>query len=216
MTTTDTTSDYLTPSIHLHKTRFASGIRATFDGESLYVPEPALDDLGRPFTGPGSPEIDAAWHDLIYGRYVRFTDAEKSWLNADDGIPHLTPLQPTYNSTFIPEEGFYGAPDMLHSLHCVNALRKHLEPGDYYSSQMSPVQMKYARMHLDHCLEQLRQAVLCHGDLTPVTLKPLKHEDGRIWGYLGETEREHMCRNGEELGVIWVGRGEKTARVEAD
>ncbi|KAK3075178.1 hypothetical protein LTR53_001709 [Teratosphaeriaceae sp. CCFEE 6253] len=210
---------YLQSSIRLHRTRFAGAIRATPDGNRMYVPEPALDRQGRPFTGPPSPEIDAAWHDMIYGRYVKFTDLEVNKLNGDKGVPPLLPLPVTHNTdtdyNLVPQTGFYGGPDMLHSLHCINGLRKHLDM-NYYNASMPDLPEVYVRMHIDHCLEQLRQAVLCHGDMTPVTLKPVANEDGKAWALLGETEREHTCRNGEELARAWIGRAGHGERVESE
>ncbi|KAK3111430.1 hypothetical protein LTR53_013339 [Teratosphaeriaceae sp. CCFEE 6253] len=194
-------------------------IRATPDGNRMYVPEPALDRQGRPFTGPPSAEIDAAWHDMIYGRYVKFTDLEVNKLNGDRGVPPLLALPVSSNADseydLVPQIGYYGGPDMLHSLHCINGLRKHLDM-DYYNASMPDLPKVYVRMHIDHCLEQLRQAVLCHGDMTPVTLKPMANEDGKVWALLGETEREHTCRNGEELARAWIERAGAGERVESE
>ncbi|KAK4555796.1 hypothetical protein LTR86_007016 [Recurvomyces mirabilis] len=206
---------YLQPHIRTHEVRFSGAIRATPDGNGLYVPEPALDNQGRRYTGHPSPEVDAAWYDLIYGRYVRFTDSEVDWLNNDLDLRPLLPLTPSPNNPLIPESGFYGGPDMLHSLHCINGLRKHLHM-DYYGPSMSGRKKEYQALHIDHCLEHLRQAVLCHGDMTPVTLKPVSNESGDVWAYLGETERVHVCRNGEELGRAWTGRGRREGRIEAE
>ncbi|TKA78085.1 hypothetical protein B0A55_03276 [Friedmanniomyces simplex] len=211
---------YLKPSIKLHRTRFTGAIRATADGNGLHVPEPALDAHGRRFTGPPSPAVDAAWHDLIYGRYVPFTPSEINVLNTDTGVPPLLPLSLTNQSgtdgqVLVPREGYYGGPDMLHSLHCLNGLRKHLRL-DYYGASMPTLPTEYERMHIDHCLEQLRQAVLCHGDMTPVTLRPVRNERGHVWALLGETEREHTCRDGEALGSAWRERAGEGERVESE
>lgn len=71
----------------------------------------------------------------------------------------------------ISKEGFYGGPDVLHSLHCLNSIRKHLDM-EYYAGSIT-LPPEYRRIHIDHCVDHLRQALLCHGDLTPVTIKPL-------------------------------------------
>jgi len=104
---------------------------------------------------------------------------------------------------------------MLHSLHCLNAVRKHLDLDYYEPSMVLP--MEYRRMHIDHCIDQLRQAVMCHGDLTPVTLKPVwaggesgKHK--RLQ-FLGQTERMHTCRRWEDIREWVTERGEKGGAV---
>lgn len=179
----------------------------------MHVPEPSVDRQGRLYAGPPTPEIDEAWHDLIFGRYVHFTDSEIDWMNSDPGIPQLTPLSPKMTS-IIHTDGYYGGPDMLHSLHCINGLRKHLDM-DYYKDSMD-IPAEYRRMHIDHCIEQLRQAVMCHADMTPVTLKPVRNSEGRVWALLGETERMHTCRNGEELARVWQEEGLRRGRVESE
>ena len=166
---------------------------------------PSKDEYGRAFAGPPDEEIDAAWDELIYGRYVEFTSSEVSWLDSDRGTPRITFINISEPGLIKP--GFYGGPDMLHTLHCINALRKHLDL-DYYRDRMT----MFPRMHVDHCVDQLRQAALCHGDMTPVTLKPVKDADGKVHILLGETERMHTCRNGEELADAWRRRGEETGR----
>ncbi|KAK5744232.1 hypothetical protein LTR17_002262 [Elasticomyces elasticus] len=212
---------FLKPSIKLHHTRFAGAIRATADGNTMHVPEPALDAKGRGFTGTPSEDIDAAWRDLTYGRYVAFTPAEIKKLNSDTGVPELLPLQKSKyideatNTSLVPAEGYYGGPDMLHSLHCLNGIRKHLDM-DYYRASMPELSEEYQRMHLNHCLEQLRQAVLCHGDMTPVTLRPIVNQNGQTWALLGETEKVHTCRDGEALAKAWIGRAGYGERVESE
>lgn len=200
---TDPAPAYLKPHLKTYHTRFESAIRNTANG-SMHVPDPALDSMGRPYTGPPSDTINAAWDDLITGRYVHLSPSEVLALNADTGVPPLTAINP---SSMADEPGFYGGPDMLHSLHCLDALRKHLDAEYYEAKGMMPIPADLRKMHVNHCLEQLRQGVLCHADLTPVTLKPVRDESGKVWALLGETEREHTCRNGMEIAKVWRERG---------
>jgi hypothetical protein len=89
-------------------------------------------------------------------------------------------------------------------------MRKHLDSA-YYGPHME-LPAEYRRMHIDHCVDQLRQSIMCHADLTPVTLKPV-WEGGnegpkKTLFYLGQTEREHTCRRWEDVRA-WVDqRGE--------
>jgi hypothetical protein len=73
-------------------------------------------------------------------------------------------------------------PDMFHSLHCLNAIRMNLNPVMYDNNSeyktrhhhhglpASVIGPNYENTHLEHCLDRLRQAVMCHGDLTPAPL----------------------------------------------
>lgn len=58
---------------------------------------------------------------------------------------------------------------------------------------------------IDHCIDQIRQEILCHADTTPVTILPLVM--GNETGYLGQTERLHTCRNSKELKQWTLDRG---------
>lgn len=109
-------------------------------------------------------------------------------------------------------EGYFGGPDMLHSLHCLNNLRQALYPERYKNHMWMDETLQ--RLHNDHCIEQLRQAILCHGDMTPVTIKPVK-KDGQVWAWLGETQRLHTCRDGMKLREWWWRRAGQTGSIIA-
>lgn len=146
------------------------------------------------------------------GRYFRLEDTEVSLLNQDPELPALTKMP---SNERISQEGFYGGPDVLHSLHCLNAIRKHLDM-DYYAESMS-LPPEYRRIHIDHCVDHLRQALLCHGDLTPVTMKPVIANTSLPYPvvfYLGQTEREHTCRSADAIRSWVTARGQRTGRIE--
>lgn len=98
----------LTSALRLRQTRFTGSIRNWANG-TMYSAQPALDTQGRRFTGTPSEDIDAAWHDLIYGRHVRFTDREVDWLRHDRGIPTITMINET-TRTPANRAGHYGGP----------------------------------------------------------------------------------------------------------
>ncbi|CRG91325.1 hypothetical protein PISL3812_08373 [Talaromyces islandicus] len=195
---------FVKSAIKLHQKRFASPIRDLPNGTLYTVFEPSEPR----YVGQPSSEIDEAWGSLLQGRYILFDDKDVSWLNSDNGIPRLEPLPSRGDA--IPKSGYYGGPDMLHSLHCINAIRKHLDL-EYYEDHMW-LPKEYRRMHIDHCIEQLRQATLCHGDMTPVTLKAI-WTDTPHWAVLGQTERLHTCRDGMALRELTWERGEETERI---
>ncbi|EGP85705.1 uncharacterized protein MYCGRDRAFT_29302, partial [Zymoseptoria tritici IPO323] len=78
----------------------------------------------------------------------------------------------------------------LHQLHCLDHLRKVLNPARY-NSTMSKTFQSY---HTDHCIDLIRQSIQCQSD---ITLNPT-----RWWPALGgtgrnfiDTDRPHTCRN---------------------
>ncbi|KAI7362309.1 NAD(P)-binding protein [Hortaea werneckii] len=184
---------------------YTFALRASAENGTLH---PVVDPSSPTYAGPPSPQIDQAWNQLIEPRYFKLTEAEVAHLtsNDDQDLPAPEPL-PQWPDA-VPEPGVYGGIDMLHSLHCVDSLRKALTPAYYAADEMFLLPGETRGLHLAHCIEQLRQAVLCHGDTTPVTLKPIVTElgDGRkLLTMLGETERKHTCRDSEAV-IGWVKR----------
>ncbi|PMD34953.1 hypothetical protein L207DRAFT_436684, partial [Hyaloscypha variabilis F] len=49
-------------------------------------------------------------------------------------------------------------------------LRKYMYP-EYYFPQLSQEELRLNRMHNDHCIEVLRQGVICRGDISLVTIQ---------------------------------------------
>ncbi|RMY60034.1 hypothetical protein D0863_11722 [Hortaea werneckii] len=180
---------------------YTYALRASENG-TLY---PVVDPSSPTYVGPPSPQIDQAWNQLVEPRYFKLTKSEVAHLtSSDQDLPAPEPL-PQWPGA-VPEPGVYGGIDMLHSLHCVDSLRKALTPDHYAAYEMFLLPGETTWLHLSHCIEQLRQAVLCHGDTTPVTLKPVVTELGdgkRLLTMLGETERKHTCRDSEEI-IRWV------------
>ncbi|KAI6809281.1 NAD(P)-binding protein [Hortaea werneckii] len=176
---------------------YTYALRASENG-TLY---PVIDPSSPSYVGPPSPQIDRAWNELIEPRYFKLTRSEVAHLTSNDqNLPAPEPL-PQWPGA-VPEPGVYGGIDMLHSLHCVDSLRKALAPDYYAADEMFLLPGETTWLHLSHCIEQLRQAVLCHEDTTPVTLKPVVTELGdgkRLLTMLGETERKHTCRDSEEI-----------------
>lgn len=92
---------------------------------------------------------------------------------------------------------------MFHNLHCVNAVRIELnrnlygessESAHHHELPESVVGPNYKTTHLEHCLDRLRQAVMCHGDLTP---SPLYVFEGFPVA-LGKSGK-HTCRKFEPI-----------------
>lgn len=139
------------------------------------------------YFGPPSKEIDEAWETNIF-KY------EWTHMTEDEVQPYLgLPAVKKFNGAYLFET------DMLHSLHCLNEVRKRIDI-DYYTSPDDgpPLQDDWDRIHIDHCLDQLRQTIICFGDLSPVVLHSWK---GAHLG-LGQGT-EHTCRKWDPINQ-WV------------
>ncbi|KAK8008387.1 hypothetical protein PG991_010938 [Apiospora marii] len=114
-----------------------------------------------------SPEVDAAW--------TRIATADGVYPISAADVTRLG-KDPTYAVDAPPSWGF--PPDKqklmgleaFHLLHCLNAVRKGLVTTyDYYWGSrgygFAPPAV-FAR-HLDHCVDVLRQHLMCHADLEP-------------------------------------------------
>jgi hypothetical protein len=129
--------------IKLEQRRFTHSIRFNSSGSGSLYPM-FLRDREPLYAGLPSSEIDNNWAKLIGGRYFRFkTDEVIDLQENDKSLPVLNVLS---TSRVVAEEGVYGGVDMEHSLHCVNALRMHLDK-EYYSDQFSLPEL-YERMHI--------------------------------------------------------------------
>ncbi|KAJ5055178.1 hypothetical protein J3E74DRAFT_227998, partial [Bipolaris maydis] len=73
--------------------------------------------------------------------------------------------------------------DVYHSLHYLNMIRIMLNPilynisnkeNPYYIENQEKAKILnnpiYMRTHLEHCLDRIRQTIICHGNLAPSRL----------------------------------------------
>ncbi|KAK6592618.1 hypothetical protein H4I96_11849 [Botrytis cinerea] len=129
---------------------------------------------GEPqYVGEPSPEIDSAWNQLLKGQYMNLVGDEATSM---------------VERTWKDEHGNYEvALDVMHTLHCVNKVRMALDP-EYYPRKESH---RIHRMHVDHCIDYLRQTVQCHGDLTPMVFS-WSDDAGRV---VADWKEPHTCRN---------------------
>ena len=52
----------------------------------------------------------------------------------------------------------------------------------------------------DHCLEHLRQTLMCNADLRPIPMEDfIREEDGRRLEYVPMYTTEHACRDWDEI-----------------
>ncbi|KAJ6478196.1 hypothetical protein C8R45DRAFT_1101585 [Mycena sanguinolenta] len=141
-----------------------------------------------PFQIPSSPALDQMWSDLYDFGISRIPKEEAARLpNKTHAIPG--------------DDGYYIAElDVFHNLHCLNKIRMALDP-DYYpdwristTNNWIPSQQN-ATEHVGHCVEWIRQAIMCNGDTSVIVwqwqdLKNISMVKGNI---------AHTCRKFEKL-----------------
>lgn len=165
-------------SIKLKKYQFSGGLNFYPENGTVYRAHNSVD--GREYVGPPSTTIDDAWEDLLDGLTVKIPKSDPG--NLED-IGYELPTLPGYLTTTL---------DVHHTLHCVNVVRKALYPEYYQDRHNTP---RAAQLHLEHCLDYVRQSVMCHGDLSPVRLA-YNEDFGRE---VPDFETWHTCR---EYSVI--------------
>ncbi|KAF2763255.1 hypothetical protein EJ05DRAFT_496085 [Pseudovirgaria hyperparasitica] len=88
----------------------------------------------------------------------------------DFGITRISAeeARPMDNKTLpLPDNkgGYVVQLSVFHQLHCLNMIRK----GIYNGVDMSNVDELMGIEHIDHCIDMLRQSIMCHSDITPTT-----------------------------------------------
>lgn len=94
--------------------------------------------------------------------------------------------------------------EVFHQLHCLNLIRQFtwldryiVRPSDLRGSLVEN------RMHVDHCIETLRLALMCNADVTPFLIRD--RNNGATRAPLPDFDTFHKCKKWEPL-VEWVKR----------
>ncbi|KAK4443389.1 hypothetical protein QBC34DRAFT_311174 [Podospora aff. communis PSN243] len=204
-------TDFITArkQIHVTQTRFTGG-PAFDDKGKIYVPNPSP----KMFVGDpiAHPEIDRNWDNLTWGRYVLVTKEEAIATWGEENAWQYWDKQ---------RGGYVTGFDMFHTLHCLNNLRKALNPsyygtveeishGVHKSHHEGRSENHSAPVHQDHCIDQIRQYIMCSGDMTPI---PTKFYPGLGRNYV-ESDVPHTCRNFDALHDWMVDRYEGPGAVK--
>ncbi|CAI6336583.1 unnamed protein product [Periconia digitata] len=129
----------------------------------------------RLFGSPSSPQVDYTWLHLFpsYGGFFAH--------------PHIAPKRSTFS--------------VFHQLHCVNSIRRGYwimhdaaRSGEVFNE--TGLEMDASPAHIRHCIDLLRQAIMCNPDLT---IEEKNLETGGVSGF-GVV---HQCYDWDQL-VHWV------------
>ncbi|CRL21313.1 DNA-directed DNA polymerase, family B, conserved site [Penicillium camemberti] len=80
--------------------------------------------------------------------------------------------------------------EVFHQLHCLNSLRRLIYNTSTFTKGVN------AEMHMDHCIDYLRQSIMCHSDVTPLVHIPRpggSRNNGTAW--IPNFAVKHTCRD---------------------
>lgn len=118
-------------------------------------------------------------------------------MNADQEWETLLPSNYSSGFQFDPADKRQHFISVYHQIFCLNALRKlYMNPG--WEDNIR----KQDEAH--HCLNVLRQAVLCNSDTTLEPSHLELHSDGKEVAAASGMDVLHACRNWEELKILSV------------
>ncbi|KAH8803632.1 hypothetical protein F5884DRAFT_889025 [Xylogone sp. PMI_703] len=173
----------------------------------------------NPYLGVPGTETDAFWEKLYNVGMVVLNAEEAAALPMS-----TTPLIDMQGQLILDsdnQEQYLVTLEVFHQLHCLDYLRhaSYSRDGNHHPGESEWSKSK----HLDHCSDYLRQVLMCHGDMTPITLDRTK------WGMEQETRRErdelpvppfkpdfaimHTCRNWDLIYEFALQRNTSTYTV---
>ncbi|KAI2627766.1 hypothetical protein GGR54DRAFT_590367 [Hypoxylon sp. NC1633] len=143
---------------------------------------------GSPWEMGPSDELDAAWNDLIQAIDVRVSGDELDFLGIN-----------VTNRVQVNGGDYLGSMGVYHHLHCLNNLRMVVH-WDYYEPRFvdSPYRQHLKTAHSDHCINALRQAVMCHAN-TAMTTFEWVDEDNPLDGKEQRLETSSTCAKWESI-----------------
>ncbi|KAI0469740.1 hypothetical protein GGR56DRAFT_668474 [Xylariaceae sp. FL0804] len=141
-----------------------------------------------PWNQEPSEALDATWKDLLTAQNIHVTEDEMSRTGLN-----------TTNLVRIRGGGYFGVLGVYHHLHCLNNLRRALH-WDYYEAKFGASGKDlpgFTIKHTDHCLDTIRQALMCHADTSLYTRE--WDEETRVPGAEISPKTPTMCVHWDSL-----------------
>ncbi|ESK90002.1 hypothetical protein Moror_7932 [Moniliophthora roreri MCA 2997] len=147
------------------------------------------------YMGEPSPEVDKAWDDL-YGFGVN-----RILKHEADQLPVKTVRISGDPSHYIVQL------DVFHQLHCLNIIRKALHR-DYYEhlhadSGHMPDSKEDEEQHVAHCIEHLRQSIVCASDVSTIVWQWIPERNQTM----GRSGVPHTCKSFDKISE-WASQPE--------
>jgi len=118
-------------------------------------------DFPSPYRGTPTPELDEAWDRITTNNSlwpIRITDEDLKKINKSGRSSNVKYRERDGG-------GNMGSIEVFHQLHCLNMLRKYTYPKEYpHMQELWTTRPKFMRSHLDHCIEIIRQNLMCSAD----------------------------------------------------
>ncbi|KAK4166853.1 hypothetical protein QBC43DRAFT_349569 [Cladorrhinum sp. PSN259] len=135
------------------------------------------------YVGPPRPELEKAWDDLAEYENIAVSPKELGQFDFPEGETLTT----------LPDSGdAYVTVAAYHAVHCVGRIQRQALYRDHYYQNMTDQENDLLRQHTEHCLDYLRQYVMCNADTTLITMHWLEKHRKPAARDLGE----HKC-------VVW-------------
>ncbi|KAJ5113792.1 hypothetical protein N7456_002326 [Penicillium angulare] len=155
--------------------RFSAGLRYNESHELVRTGSSGR----KEYVGDPSPELESAWEEIMGAVNIFITAEEERGLGEDLYMDPATNL-------------YMAEPTVFHDLHCLNMIRKNLY---YYWDYYPHNNRSILKPHLDHCIDSIRQSIMCTGDMT---MAPI------IWDFnkgrfIPDFEVHHTCRDYDAL-----------------
>ncbi|KAJ6036381.1 hypothetical protein N7540_000660 [Penicillium herquei] len=143
----------------------------------------------NPYAGKPRPELEAAWHDMFRHTNIRVRKEDLDFYNVTS-----LPMTSLHGN-----EGYYvGQMGLFHELHCLKRIRHYIYRSHYLTNYTDD-QLIEEEAHIDHCVELMRETILCRGDPTLSAFRwinPSHEEDPSL---TVDAPGYHTCINWEKL-----------------
>ena len=141
------------------------------------------------FTGEPRPELDEAWHDLVRNDNIHVPASEITRFN-------LSSIELADGSGVVAQLGVF------HALHCLKMIR-HFIYKDHYLANATEHAIWKMGVHVDHCVEYIRENLMCHPDISFVTHRWITTNEGLRPS--NKDQSPHECVNWDALNE-WSGK----------
>ncbi|KAI1178234.1 hypothetical protein F4777DRAFT_130811 [Nemania sp. FL0916] len=134
-------------------------LERTFSPAEVALKYVAVEELtneqsSSPYTGEPRAELDQAWSKLLRSTLLRMTNEEMIRMNKT-------------SLALLDGGGYVGYLEVFHMLHCLKRIYQSHHPEHYPEQQRDGA---FTAPHLYHCLDVLREGVMCNADVTVNTL----------------------------------------------